>query len=546
MKKVLIPCLLLFNLSAPAFAETHLFANSQTRKVVTYNNQAMVTRTLHLSKLKPGALTVKIQDLPVDLILDSVSVTGHGTAQAIIHDLEIRPLEKQAVHPEIQKIQARLKSIQNQRDLLGDQQKVNKEHRDFLATVKSISDEKIRKQLAYYQIKLKDWEDLNGFLLRHHQEILASERKISQALQKLNEEQNELQEAMRTLQTKNQQRKQSGKIYLSVDQAGDLDLDLSYMVPGVSWSSAYEARLDREQKKLKLAYFGDVKQATQENWVNSELSLSTSNALWNVRIPQLYPWQLSYYQPPAPSPALAKERSPKGARSELEDAIALGGAIVEERKADYAQSEVVDKGVSVVYKIPQPVSIESSNYSRRVAILTRSFDYEQEYDVFPRLSEQAFLKIKFKNTSGLPFLAGPARTYIDDDFSGKTGLALILQNEEGTIPFGVDSNLKVSRKQTKSEESIEGVLRDTRRSKRAYQMEISNFTKEAQKVNLYDHLPISKDQRIKVKLVDIQPKPDKMEETGILKWELKLAPWEKKTVSLEFWVDAPASMPLSL
>lgn len=532
-----------FALALPALAESTLYAQSHTRKVVAYNNQAMVTRSLSLATLAPGSHQVIVNDLPVDLIADSLTVTGQGTAKALIHHVEVRPLDKQPENPELKRLEAQLEKIAEQKREIQDQQALNREHRQFLSTVGSVSDEKIRKQLAYYQIKLKDWEDLNQFLLKHHQEILTSERQLSQKTAQLEKMRVETEAEIRKLQAKNQQRKQSGVVYISVESTGSLDLNLTYLVPGVSWGSAYEARLDTEKQKLRLSYFGDIRQQTQENWSNAELALSTSNALAYLTLPVVNPWQLSYDLGRPESKVAPAAPSNRRAYSEMADQAPLGSAVSQERSVNFAQSEVVDKGVSIVYKIPQPVSIESSGQSRRVAIATRYFEYESEYDVFPKFSKEAFLKIRFKNVGGMPYLAGPVRTYINEDFTGKSGLPLLLQNEQGMIPFGVDSNIKVGHKQTKNEESLEGVLRETRRKKLAYQMEVSNFSKDTQTVNVFDQIPISKDERIKVKLVETTPKPTKIEDNGVIKWQLSLAPWEKKTLVLEFWVDTPANLP---
>jgi uncharacterized protein (TIGR02231 family) len=544
MQKYFLSPLLFFTLITPVWAETPIYAISQTRKVVAYNNQAMVTRSLSLPTLSAGAHQVIVNDLPIDLISESLSVSGQGTAKALIHNIEVRPLDEQPQNPELKKLENQLENIAEQKRVLQDQQTLNREHRQFLATVGSVSDEKIRKQLAYYQIKLKDWEDLNSFLLKHHQEILTSERNIAKKNAELDKKKQTCEQEIRKLQKKGQQRKQSGVVYISVETPGNLELNLTYMVPGVSWGSTYEARLDTEKQKLRLSYFGDVRQHTQENWSNTELALSTSNALSQISLPTPSPWLLSYQSQsggrfakdmPAPS---SRARN----QNELADLTGASGLAAQERMVNFAQSEVQDKGVSIVYKIPQPVSIESSNQSRRVAIATRYFDYTSEYDVFPKFTNQAFLKIKFKNVSGMPYLAGPVRTYMNEDYTGGSTLALLLQNEQGMIPFGVDQNIKVTRKQIKDEDSQEGVLRETKRKKLAYTVEISNFTKETQSVNVYDNLPISKDDRIKVKLVEAQPKPLKITDNGLIKWNLSLAAWEKKTLQLEFWVDYPANM----
>lgn len=196
--------------SAPAWAAPQIQAQSYTRKVVAYNNQAMVTRTLRLSALSAGSHEIVVQDLPVDLLADSLTVSGQGGAKALIHHVEVRPLEKQPEHPELKRLEAKLENIAEQKREIQDQQALNREHRQFLSTVGSVSDEKIRKQLAYYQIKLKDWEDLNQFLLKHHQEILTSERLLAQKTAKLEKLRTETEGEIRKWQAQHQQKNNQG------------------------------------------------------------------------------------------------------------------------------------------------------------------------------------------------------------------------------------------------------------------------------------------------------------------------------------------------
>ncbi|KAE8397016.1 hypothetical protein BDV37DRAFT_277243 [Aspergillus pseudonomiae] len=75
----------------------------------------------------------------------------------------------------------------------------------------------------------------------------------------------------------------------------DVVLRLSYVVPGVSWSSRYELRINTPSSSARMAYRAEFRNSSSETWTDARVTLSTSQASFSgleQRIPSLHPWHI--------------------------------------------------------------------------------------------------------------------------------------------------------------------------------------------------------------------------------------------------------------
>ncbi|KAL2783185.1 hypothetical protein BJX66DRAFT_330786 [Aspergillus keveii] len=75
----------------------------------------------------------------------------------------------------------------------------------------------------------------------------------------------------------------------------DVTLRLSYIVPGSSWFPRYELRINSPSSSARLTYRAEFSNLTTETWRDTRVTLSTSQASFDgigVRIPYLDPWNI--------------------------------------------------------------------------------------------------------------------------------------------------------------------------------------------------------------------------------------------------------------
>ncbi|KAF8316908.1 hypothetical protein DL93DRAFT_2166000 [Clavulina sp. PMI_390] len=114
---------------------------------------------------------------------------------------------------------------------------------------------------------------------------------------------------------------QSGvTLVLQAKEAGPIELVLSYVVTGASWSSAYDIRTtlyDEEDLKksarisdpiVNLHYRASIMQSTGEDWKDVALTLSTASPVLNTDAPHAEPWRVTASQP-SKTPCRGRGRS---------------------------------------------------------------------------------------------------------------------------------------------------------------------------------------------------------------------------------------------
>src|SRR5262249_9151625 len=87
-------------------------------------------------------------------------------------------------------------------------------------------------------------------------------------------------------------------VEVTLPAPGDFTLDLSYVLPGASWTPQYDVRVGAEARQVTLTYQGLVSQSTGEDWTQVDLTLSTARPSQVTRVPELGPWYLHAFTPP--------------------------------------------------------------------------------------------------------------------------------------------------------------------------------------------------------------------------------------------------------
>jgi uncharacterized protein (TIGR02231 family) len=86
-------------------------------------------------------------------------------------------------------------------------------------------------------------------------------------------------------------------ILLEAASEGEVELDVSYLVRDASWTPSYDVRVFADESLLKLHYFGFIRQSTGEDWVDTQVALSTATPSIGGNVPELLTQKVSFYRP---------------------------------------------------------------------------------------------------------------------------------------------------------------------------------------------------------------------------------------------------------
>ena len=105
----------------------------------------------------------------------------------------------------------------------------------------------------------------------------------------------------------------------------------------------------------------------------------------------------------------------------------------------------------------------------------------------------------------------------------------------------MDDRIFIERELVKRE-TDKKLLGDQRRIRFAYELKLENHTGESQSILVWDQIPVSRHESIKVKLESSEPKVNKQDDLNRLEWRLDLGAGAKQTIRYEFVVESPREM----
>lgn len=317
-------------------------------------------------------------------------------------------------------------------------------------SVRLFSQGQIPKDLVTKMPPAKDLDDtlkfLSSRLKENYNGVIETELSIRDLQKKIEALRNELGQ----ISGPSRKLKRSITVELEVLKPGNMDLTLSYLVRGASWQPIYDARADFDKSQVELASYAIVKQATGEDWVDANISLSTARPSIGGRMPYISPWILRPYKPPVAYGGVALKRE-RGLmyQSEALDAGLLDEAKMEMSKAPAAPAYSIaeEKGIAVLYRLSKKATVKSDGFEHKLPVSTQILTAKFDYSAYPRLAHNAYLGSRVTNAPGLQLLAGRVNVFLSGDFVGTSGIDNAGPGEEFDLYLGVDENVKVKREQ---------------------------------------------------------------------------------------------------
>jgi uncharacterized protein (TIGR02231 family) len=170
-----------------------------------------------------------------------------------------------------------------------------------------------------------------------------------------------------------------------------------------------------------------------------------------------------------------------------------------------------------------------------------------EYFTAPVVAPGAHLRATATNTTGHTLPAGSLHAFHvglnGEEYVGETYLEAVAENAPLKLFLGLDDSVTVKRELVERDTDRASILQGgVRRTALGYRVTIANRTPARQRVTLLDRLPVSKHERIKVKPLDINPKPTNQSGLDQITWTLNLEPGEERKVEWRVQIESPADM----
>lgn len=528
-------------------------AVSRVSEVTVYPSGAFVTRSAP-TELKPGDTGVVFAGIVPEIDEHSIRVRGRGTAEAKILGAQLkREFTENAPSVRVQELQAAIQAIEDQNAKFENEKRVLAEDKQYLDSVRLFANQKVPEDLVTKMPSAQELEATLVFLDAKLTANFSRGQEIDIALRESRKKLEALRRELDEVAGSQQKVKRSVLVELEVLKPGFLTLDLSYRVPGASWNAVYDARADFEKSEVELVSYGVVRQSSGEDWENADLVLSTAQVTAGGNMPEANSWFIRPESPPMPARPMAK-LAYRAEQRAMEMSDSIGGAPAEALTAvaeppavnAYAQAEA--RGVSVVYRLTRKATVKSDGADHKLPITAQKLASSFEYSTYPRAAATAYLRSRVTNAKDLQLLGGTVSVFLDGDFVGTSAFDGIAPGEEFDLYLGADENVKVKREllEKKTDDVLlGGIPAPTKKIIYKYKLTVENYKAKASKVDLFDAVPVSEDERIKVKVSGLSPEPkekDWKSRKGIWRWEFRLEPKGKQEIFYTCTVEFPRDM----
>ncbi len=534
-------------LASPSLLAAPQVADSRISAVTVYTDRAIVTRTATL-QLPAGQHEIALEQLPLRIDENSLQASLSASAAATLLDVSSAPqVSPPAEDNRLQQLDAQLREIERQEREISDRGSVLENQKQFLADIQASSTKPGKNQALPSIDELKNLLQMSeGNLGR----ILDEQRKLDQQGEDLQQRKQELENQRSHLAGDGTHYKRA-ILRVALEKPAQVRLQLSYTLYDASWRPAYDARLRDGEEQIEMTYQGIVRQSSGEDWTDVDLTLSTARPNLGSSVPALSPWivdtsmdrskMLNAKTAPAPAAPMMALEAKKAQRFAADEMVAAGSLA----EMPVAVADVSGATTSASFHIPTRATLNSDGSSQKVSIAQFKLPATFRYLATPSLREAAYLQADTRNASDYPLLPGTLNTYLGNTFVASGQLRAVMPGETFELALGGDEAMSIKRKLVNRYTDYTGLTGGRKRITYEFRIDAQNNHKTEQRLQFKDQLPISRNEQIKVALLEPEGQAAAREDDGKLLWDWQLKPGEKRSTTFKFSVEYPKELEVS-
>jgi len=532
----------LFPLSV--YAQQQIKSKAALESVTVYNNGAQLTHTGKVN-LPSGTSEIVINNISGRVNESSIQVGVSAGVTILAVQFNRDFLNTDAANPEIKLLNDSIKTVNTELSKTKNAKTIEEQTLVLLDENRKSGGSNTGTNVAEL-IKLAEYYRAKSTEVRNS--ILAISATEEKQIRKLNALQQQLAEL------RNNPNQQLGQLVLQLlaKENVNANYDITYVTPNANWLASYDVKAINTSTPLGIVYKGAITQNTGLDWKKVKLSLSTGSPNYNITAPTLNPWFVSVYSPAQQSLAGSSSgirirgmASPLGEANMLNDVVVVGYAKAE-KKAIAASVSTVNNYTSVnesqlgvTFDIDIPYDINSDNKPHTVAFKEYEVPAKYKYYAAPRLSLDAYLLADVLDWEKLNLQAGNANIIFEGTYTGKSFINPANILDTLSLSMGKDKKIIIT-KEKQEDYSSTKFIGSNKKQAFTYLIKIRNTKKEAIELSLKDQYPLSTQSDVEIELLESSG-AEVNKETGMLSWNLKIAPNETKTIKLSYSVKAPKS-----
>jgi uncharacterized protein (TIGR02231 family) len=298
---------------------------------------------------------------------------------------------------------------------------------------------------------------------------------------------------------------------VSMEKAGQVQLEVTQFVGQASWQPIYDIALDRDAGNVVIDRSLLVSQNTGEDWTGVALTVSTAQPGNRAEASELWP-ELHRVEEPVEREYTRADTMGMMAEPVMEAASA----------APLGKAAVQFQGDIVSYAYPQKVSIADDADNLRLALDEVVLRAEVQARAVPRYDATAYMTAAVTNTSGQILLPGPAVLLRDGALVGEVSLGTVAPGERASLGFGAIEGLRLKRVVPARAEGDRGVFSKSNQIEQTSVLTVENLTAEDWVVRVLDVVPYSEQEELEINFTAVPPVSEQNvdDKRGVLAWDV--------------------------
>lgn len=519
------------------------------KSATVYSDRAALIREA-TATLPIGKHVIVFDNLNARLYPDSLRIEAKGTANGVLGALIHKEVNSVSlVSPREKDLHKQKRELEKKLKLVNVKKTAVFAKRDFLKSLQAHASESINEEkIGKFDLNTTQWMSAANTIAEGMLEVLQAELNLTIEIEQIGQEITKINEDLAQLST-GQKKSYEVRLPVEVVSAGHLTFSLSYQLPGATWHPVYDARLEKNTKRVGITQYGAVSQRTGEDWDNIELTLSTARphrgatsptlgTQWVEFMPEL-PRRSSAASFDEPVSTMLSERSSVAA-----EVAALPQATSRLKAISQQSADISSVGFTSEFAIPGVTSVPADGTQSKVLITTLETDSKISVHVKPQRDTKAYIVANIGISGDAPLLPGTVNLFREGAYLGKTHIPLLSPNKRHDLSFGIDDNIDVSYSTVKDETGESGILLGVNKTAKRHTItEIRNLRDQAVDLVVMQTIPVSTDEKIKVDLSHKKTTPGFQEDNdnikGLLTWSFELKPQESRDIKLGYSVAWP-------
>ncbi|MCP5051354.1 MAG: mucoidy inhibitor MuiA family protein [bacterium] len=529
--------------------------------VIVYPEWAYVTRMAEVS-LNSGTVTYTFNNLPAWIDEDSIRVkieSSHkysivGTSTHTIYLAKSGKKEVQKATDEVQKLQYANEDIQGELEVLEEEKK-------YLRGLTTWKLDKIPREGAIRKVDTAELKGVKDFITRELLTNITKTNQLERKIRALEPRIRAKQKELERLQSRERLEKKQIRVEVKSPGTGKAKLRFSYLINGASWYPSYDARTEDGNQQLNFSYSAIVQQSTGEDWSDATFTLSTIQPYKTRRKPELKPWYITSSNaggvnriPVSQHANVSRDKEYRDKMKRIQEKHKMSNTYIIEDQISYQNVQsnlakarevvrrVEERGTTVEFDITGKYKVAANGRPVKLSIGAANIGMALRYLSVPSVSKNTYIVAKVRNNSNFPFLPGPVKIYVGGSFIGKSKIDSVAEGESFELYLGLEERIKVTRRldYKKSNNATAG---GKVKMKVGYTIDVKNFLEKPASVEVFDQVPVSQENAVKVKALEIKPEATRVKD-GIIQWMVHTNRDSTRSLYFEYRLEYPQTLQL--